>query len=179
MKKIFLIIITVIFLTACSMKETPTKAVEDYLGKYQNTDSSIDETTEKILTMDELDDEQQKTYKSLLQKQYQNLSYKILDEKIDKDNAEVEVEIEVLDYNSTNNKSMEYFKEHKDEFTDKDINLEDIKNIKEFIDYKLDELLKTEEKIKYNLTFNLTREDDKWKIDEVSQDDLLKIHGLY
>lgn len=179
MKKIFLVMITVFFLTACGMKETPTKAVEDYLRKYQDVDSSINENMEKILKMDELDEEQEKTYKSLLQKQYQNLSYKIIDEKKDGDNAEVEVEIEVLDYNNTNNKSMEYFKEHKDEFTDKDIDLEDLKNVKEFINYKLDELLKAQEKIKYTLTFNLTKENNEWKIEEISEDDLLKLHGLY
>ena len=47
-------------------------------------------------------------YKDLLEKQYQNLSYKIKDEEIEKDTATVVVEIEVLDYKTAINKVKEY-----------------------------------------------------------------------
>ena len=45
-----------------------------------------------------MNEEEKKEYKMLLEKQYQNLSYKIKNEEIVGNNATVEVEIEVLDY---------------------------------------------------------------------------------
>ena len=50
-------------------------------------------------------EEEKLEYKKLLEKQYQNLSYKIKKEIIAKDTATVDVEIEVLDYKNAINKS--------------------------------------------------------------------------
>ena len=49
----------------------------------------------------------------------------------------------------------------------------------EFIDYKIKELKNVTTKVKYDITFNLTKEDDKWVIDDLSDIDRQKIHGLY
>ena len=35
------------------------------------------------------------------------------------------------------------------------------------------------DKTKYTITFNLTKEDGKWKVEDLSDVDRQKIHGLY
>lgn len=101
MKKL-IILISIIFLTGCTdIMNTPSSKVEEFLGKYQTMDTSIvkelDDTIEELNASDNY----KKEYKSLLLKQYQNLSYKIKDEKIDNNTANVEVGIEVFDYYNT------------------------------------------------------------------------------
>ena len=97
MKKIIIIIIGILFITGCqSEKLTPTSIVEAYLSKYQNLDKSVLKDLEMSLEDEKnMTEEQKKEYKSLIEKQYQNLSYKIKDEEIVGNNATVEVEIEV------------------------------------------------------------------------------------
>ena len=48
-----------------------------------------------------------------------------------------------------------------------------------YIDYKLKELKSVSDTTTYTLTFYLTKEDGEWKIDDLSDLDLQKIHGLY
>jgi hypothetical protein len=149
-----------------------------------------------------MSEEQKSTYKELLEKQYQNLSYKINDEDISGDTATVDVEIEVYDYQTTITKARNYYLEHQEEFNKEEDNdnetdnsndnivsdtVEDIKEvtedtidkIKSYIDYKLKEMKTVTEKTKYDITFTLTKEDGVWVIDELSETDKLKLHGLY
>ena len=55
----------------------------------------------------------------------------------------------------------------------------------EFIDkntymkYKLEELKKTNNKIEYEITFNLIKKDGIWIMDNLTEIDRKKIHGLY
>ena len=213
MKKIFLVLLLSLFIfTGCGNKmNTPTARVEEFLGKYQKMDNEVLDQLKSIIDEDSsMSDEQKKEYQSLLEKQYQNLSYKIKDEKIEDDTATVDVEIEVYDYATSIRNSREYFREHRDEFentketideenpldndgnntTDKDENNADsdstndengslIDTLSEFIDYKIKELKNVTTKVKYDITFNLTKEDDKWVIDDLSDIDRQKIHGLY
>lgn len=180
MKKIILLLLSIILLTGCRTNmETPTSVVESYLKKYQDMDSSLEKNLEKIMDREKLEDEQKSKYKSTLEKQYQNLSYKIKNEDIEDDKATVDVEIEVLDYGNTNKKSLKYFQEHQDEFVKEKVDNDKIEELKEYIEYKIEELSKTDEKIKYSMTFNLTKEDDKWVIEDVEENDLLKFYGLY
>ena len=82
--------------------ETPTSKVEEFLGKYQRLDDDVTSQLDGVLADDKsMSDEQKEEYRAILEKQYQNLSYKIENEEIDGDNATVDVEIEVLDYATT------------------------------------------------------------------------------
>lgn len=199
MKKVLLIIpliLSVFMLSGCdSMMDTPTEAVKEYLGRYQNMDNSVSKELEDLMAKEEnLTEEQQKTYTELMEKQYQNLSYKIKDEKVDGDSATVDVEIEVLDYQSSVNKSKEYYKAHQSEFSEEadsddetDGLIEDAQEALEkamnksasFINYKLSQLKNVTDKTKYEITFDLKREDKEWVIEDLSEDDISKIHGLY
>ncbi len=207
MKKILIaFLLGIIILTGCNnTMNTPTSKVEDFLGKYQKLDKKVLTELEETLKKDDsMNEEQRKEYQILLEKQYQNLSYKIKNEEIEGDTATVDVEVEVLDYQTSINKSKEYYAEHKDEFKDgdkkdeednsnetvkekveeaaddvKDEAKDKIDNIASFIDYKIKELKTVNEKIKYDLTFNLTKENGEWVIDDLNDEDRQKLHGLY
>ena len=203
MKKIIVALFLGAFLlVGCdNTMNTPTSKVEEFLGKYQKLDKKVLTELDDVLKNEEsMSEDQRKEYKILLEKQYQNLSYKIKNEEIEGDSATVDVEIEVLDYQSSIKKSKEYYAEHKDEFKDdkkedsdnNDDNTlkdkaEDVKDevkdifddISSFIDYKIKELKNVNDKTKYDLTFNLTKKDGNWTIDDLTNEDRQKIHGLY
>ena len=176
--------------------ETPTTKVEEYLGKYQRLDDDVSTQLDQVLDDDNtMSDDQKDQYRSLMEKQYQNLSYKIENEEINGDSATVDVEIEVLDYATTIADAKEYYQEHKDEIekendqeqSDNDNVVEDavegteeaIEKSAAFIDYKLKELESVSDTTTYTITFHLTKEDGEWQIQNLSDLDLEKIHGLY
>lgn len=174
MKKIIIILILSIFIfLGCeNTRNTPTSKVENFLSRYQMIDSYILNELDSTLKRDSSMNKKQKTkYKKLMEKQYQNLSYKIEKEEIEENNATVDVEIEVLDYQTSINKAKKYFYQHPNEFKNKKSN--------DFVDYKIKELKKVTEKIKYDITFNLTKKNNIWLLDNISEIDYLKLHGLY
>ena len=187
LSKVLLSVLLVLFLVGCgNMSETPTKKVEDFLGKYQSMDSDVMAQLDKVISDDgSMSDKQKKEYRGILEKQYQNLSYKVKDENINGDNATVDVEIEVLDYATAQAKAKKYYEEHKDEFDDKDDNSlvegaeESIEKMASFIDYKIKQLQSVTDKTKYDITFNLKKENGKWKVQDLSDEDIQKLHGLY
>lgn len=168
---------------------TPTKKVEELLGKYQKMDSTVLAQLDSVISEDvNMSDEQKKEYRSLMEKQYQNLSYKVKNEEIKGDNATVDVEIEVFDYATSIAESRKYYSEHKDEFKEEEKDddtlgekvEEAIDKSSKYIDYKIKQLKNVTDKKKYDITFNLSKDDDGiWKLDDISDIDRQKIHGLY
>lgn len=188
------LVIFSLFIVGCGMKDvdSPTSVVEGFLGKYQSMDSSVLSQLDSIISNDtSMNDDQKKDYKALMERQYQNLSYKIKDEEIDGDVATVDVEVEVFDYASSINTSREYFKDHQDEFKSDDSwngDLENengevvggvVDNLASFIDFKIKELMDVTDKTKYDITFYLSKKDDKWILDDLNDSDREKIHGLF
>lgn len=163
MKKILILTILLsIFLFGCEKNmQTPTSKVEDFLSRYQRLDKDVLKELENMVDKDdEMTADEKKEYKSLLEKQYQNLAYKIKKEIISKDTATVDVEIEVLDYSTAISKSKK----------------ECDKNI---IDCKIKEMKLVNNKIKHDLTITLYKEDGNWIIESLNDDDVKKLHGLY
>ena len=156
-KKIILLGIVLFSLVACSMSNTPTSKVEDLLSKYQRLDNDIDTGIDNILNEQKLTDEHKARYRSLLEKQYKNLSYEIKDEKIDGKNATVTVEIiSDLTFDSTI-----YTKESYDE-------------------EKLSRLENTDSKVTYTIELTLTKDkEDKWKLDALTNEQIKKIQGMF
>lgn len=184
MKKIIIIIIGILFITGCqSEKLTPTSIVEAYLSKYQNLDKSVLKDLEMSLEDEKnITKEQKNEYKSLIEKQYQNLSYKIKNEEIVGNNATVEVEIEVLDYATSINNSKKYFLEHESEFlkeNEAQIKEDDLDKAKTYIDYKIEKLKEQKNKTKYQITFDLEKSREVWELRNLNEIDRQKIHGLY
>lgn len=201
MKKTLIILgATIIFLTGCGATlNTPTGAVEEFLGKYQNMDKEVLAQLDRVITSDNsMSDEQKKDYRDLMITQYKNLSYKIKNEDVVEEEAEVDVEIEVLDYASTINQSRTYYRNHTEEFEKKEENntnqdngndgiandigegiVEAIDNISSFIDYKIKNLKGVTNTTTYTMTFYLTKIDNEWVVEDISDVDIQKIHGLY
>lgn len=179
MKKIVIFILGAVLITGCSfgdMMNTPTKRVEEFLGKYQTVDSVVIKQLDDVISRnDTLDSEQKKDYKELFKKQYQNLMYKIKQETVDGSKAKVDVEIEVFDYNKTIREANLYLESHKEEFKGQDNSIDS----KKFMNYKIKKIKETKDKIKYTLNFTLTKKDKKWTMDDITEIMRQKIHGMY
>ena len=79
MKKILLGLSFILLLVAgcANTMNTPTKKVEELLGKYQKMDTAVLTQLDNVIAEDTtMTDEQKKEYRSLMEKQYQNLSWK-------------------------------------------------------------------------------------------------------
>lgn len=178
MKKIAIFLMGLFLLTGCtSLMNTPTDKVEEYLDKYKTTAKDVlDQLEDVVEEAGNMKDEHKEKYKELMKKQYQNLSYKIKDETIDGDKATVEAEIEVYDYKKSTDESDRYLTEHNDEFLGEDKNVDNDK----FMEFKLNALDKVKDKVTYTINFTLTKDSDgNWKLDDISDSDRLKLHGLY
>lgn len=175
---------------------TPTNKVEEFLGKYQSMDEDVLVQLDQVIAKDDtMNDDQKDKYKSLMEKQYQNLSYKIENEDLEGDSATVDVEIEVLDYATTVSKAQEYYNDHKDEIEEKykekkedndnvvedavDDTLQAAEESAAYINYKLEELETANDTVTYTITFYLTKEDGSWVLQDISDLDRKKLHGLY
>ena len=181
MKKIIISLLVLLLFTGCGKNmDTPTSKVEEALSKYQNLDNSVDYDLNRIIDREgSLEDDDKKTYRTALERQFQNMSYKIKNEEIDGDTATVEVEVEVLDYKTSNENSKKYFTEHPQDFIDEDIVDGKVEEIAEFITYKISELMKVEDKTKYDITFTLRKDNDEWVIDDIDDETLEKLLGIY
>ncbi|MBR1936208.1 MAG: hypothetical protein IJ842_00795 [Bacilli bacterium] len=164
MKKITLVIIALLLLIGCkNTNNTPTSKVEEFFSSYQTLNKDVLNDLDNIVSKDKtMSKEEKEEYKVLLEKQYQNLSYKIKNEEIIKNKAIVDTEIEVLDYYTT----IEKVKREN-------------KNEKTYQKEKLDALKQVNTKTKYNITFTLIKEDNNWKLDSLDKNIIKKIHGLY
>ena len=182
--KILLMVISLSLIVGCgNMMNTPTKKVEEFLSKYQTLDKDVIDQLDNVIDESEsFTDEQREKYHDLMKNQYKNLSYKIKDETEDGDTATVVAEIEVLDYGKAISDADTYLANHRDEFlstTNTDTTVENaIDNVK-FLTYKIKEMTKVKEKVTYTINFNLTKVDGKWKLNDISDMDRLKLHGLY
>lgn len=180
MKKIWILLFVPFLLLGCSIGEdmtnTPTKQVEAMLSKYQTLDEAVLRNLDNVVAEEEtFNTKQRDKYKEIMKKHYQDLIYEIKDERIDGDDATVEVEIEVRDYTKALKDAEEYRKEHESEFYDDDNKFD--RSL--YIDYKLKQLEKSKEKVTYTLELDLTKKDGKWLLNNLSKTDKEKIHGIY
>lgn len=164
-KKLLLFAIPIFFLVGCSMANTPTSKVEDLFTKYQTLDTDIDTGIDDILNEQNLSTTQKDRYRSILEKQYKNLTYQIKEEIVDGDTATVVAEIEVTDLKKSINDlvfdSAIYTKETYDE-------------------EKLNRLEEAKDKVKYTLELTLTKDSDgEWKLDALTNEQIKKIQGMY
>lgn len=177
MKKYIIAFFIILLFTGCKndLMNTPTKKVETLFNNYITLNEDVlDDLDEILLSETVMNTNQKEKYRDILKHQYQNLSYSIKDETIDGDNATVEVEIEVYNYAKVINEAIEYLNNNPLEFK-----LNDETDISKFNDYKLEKLEDTKEKVKYTLNLTLSKIDDKWVLDDLTDIEISKIHGLY
>ena len=181
MKKIFLSIISIgiilLSTSGCdSVLNTPTKRVEEFLNDYQTTNNTVLTQLDNTLENDaNLNENQKKEYRDIMKKQYENLVYVIKDETVNGDKSTVKVEIEVYDYNKAIKEADSYVTLNQAEFLDEEGAVDDSK----FTDYKLKRMDEVTERVKYTIDFKLTKEEKSWKLDDITEIDRQKIHGIY
>lgn len=199
MKKVFLALF-VILLSACTLgaATTPKQKVSEFLDKYKNENSDIIEDLVNTIKNDIKVADHQERYKTLMTKQYKNMKYEIKDEIIEDNNAVVEAEITVYDYGSAIKKANEYLNSHPDEFKkeEKTTAKEDTVTTNEksdetdnitatdydedkFMEYKISEMEKVTDTVKYTIEFTLTKVNGEWQLDQLSNSDIEKLHGIY
>lgn len=177
MKKL-LLILAVFLLVGCEkdMNNTPTKRVEVFLSNYQSLSEEVQaKIASDVDEMPNLTEEEKKSYTDLWKKHYQNLTYEVKDEKIDGDDAIVTVEIEVTDYSKIIANANQRLTDNPEEFQDEIGNYLPSK----FNDYKLEAMKGTSDKVKYTLELNVKKIEKKWVLQDLSEDEYLKLSGMY
>ena len=102
------------------------------------------------------------------------MKYDIKDEKIDGVNATVTAQITVYDYYNAEKEANDYLNDHQDEFKKNDVYDKSL-----FTDYKLKKLKDVNKTVDYTIDFQLTKVDGKWEVNDLSNEQLEKIHGVY
>ncbi len=174
MKKFIAIVIILFGLTGC-LNSTPKSAVESYLKKYKSLDSEVLRDLEDIIDEENLTDDQEEVYRSIMKKQYQDLDYEIIEEEYDNDISYVTVKVTVYDLYTVQNDASVYLTNNPDKFNDEN----GAYDVSKFIDYKLDVMKNTTGRITYTIVFTVSKEDDKYTISQPTESDLDKIHGVY
>ena len=174
MKKVLYFLVAIVLLTGCSctanMGNTPTKKVEEYLNKYQTNDDDVVSDLDEVLTNDTtLTADERNEYSDFMKAHYRDMQYEIKDETIDGDTATVDAEVTVRNYADAVNEANDYRLNNPDKFDDDNT----------FASYRLGKLKEVTNTETYTITFHLTKENDEWKIDDLSDDDLRKLSGLY
>lgn len=176
MKKLGLILITLIAAVGCACTMTKASdAVKEYLGKYNNHDSEVLVELDELVKEENLTDEQTESYKELMKKQYTDMKYEIVDETYNGDEAIVTTKITVYDLYKAQTEAENYKEEHKEEFQDDNAVYDAMK----FLEYKIEQMTKTDKTVEYTIDFKVIKENGKWVVDNVSTEDLEKIHGIY
>ncbi len=170
MKKVLYLFICILFMAGCGMGNTPTKKVEVFLNKYQMNDTDVIKDLDNTLMSDStLTESERQEYREFMKKHYQDLKYKIKDEKIDGKKATVEVAVTVRNYADAVNEANEYKVKNADKFN----------TTNTFASYRLKKLKDVTKEETYTIYFHLRKEGSQWKLDELSDTDESKINGLY
>ena len=199
MKK-FILPLLVILLSACTIggAMTPRQKVSEFLDKYKNQDQNILSQLDDVINNEYSNSDHRSRYKTLMTNQYKNLEYEIKDEIVEDNNAVVEVEVTVYDYASAIRNANEYLNSNQGEFmtsptieitdandeTSKDTNntnntVTSTYDQDKFIDYKLTQMENVTNTVTYTIQFTLTKVNNEWQMDALSNADMEKIHGIY
>ena len=177
MKKWIILFCSLFLVTGCDdLTNTPKKQAETFFNNYQILSKEVLEDLDDVVKEEvNFNTEQRDKYRNLMKKHYQALTYEIKDSEENGDRAVVTAEIEVYDYSKIIQENRSYLENNRNEFLDEDGDLDYIK----YNDYRLEQLSKVKDKVKYTISLNLTKKDKKWILDEVEEATLDKIHGMY
>jgi len=174
MKKILSLLLLLLLLTGCGGNNA-RNAVDSYLKKYRNLSSEVLVDLENTLIKENLTNDQQEKYRDVLKKQYKDLTYEIMEEEYDNEASYVTVKISVYDLYKAQSDASVYLANNPDEFNDDN----GIYDNSKYTDYKLDRMKDMTEKVDYTITFTVTKENDKYVVEQPTEIDLQKIHGIY
>ena len=163
MKKITAILVIILLLVGCG-KKTARDKVTMFLDQYKTLSASVIGELEKNLSEEEWSDEQKDKYRMVIKRQYKDLEYEILNERYNGNLTFIEVKVTVYDY-------------YKASIDDEYYNIE---NDISYLDYKLDRMQNINDRISYNIIFNVEKdENNEYQIIDLSNTDIEKIHGIY
>lgn len=178
MKKIILsilLILSLFIVSGCGMEKTARDVAIEYLDMYRNKDKIIMNELDEFVDNEDLTDNQKQKYKEVLEREYATLMYKVVDERYDGDVAFITMEITVVDLFKAQEKAAEYFNDNPTVFND-----EDGEYSKElYTDYKLDMMSKETDTVTYTIDIKLEKDGEDWKVVQLSNESLEKIHGIY
>lgn len=175
-KKIGIYLILLLIISGCALtSEKASDAVKEYLSKYNQKNDAILVQLDALIEEENLSEKQSKTYKEIMEKQYEDLKYKIEEEAYDGDEATIVTKITVYDLYKAQKEAENYKMSHSEEF----LNENKVYDASKFLDYKLEKMKKNTEKIEYTINFKVVKKEGKWIIEKVETEDLEKIHGIY
>ena len=178
MKKILLIVCAVLLFTGCSCSlndNSPEEAVNTFFEKYRSKDDNIITQLLDTIKNEELSDDDKDRYQKLMEKQYDSFSYVIKDIEEKKDSATATVELTVLNYRSAVLKAEEELNKTPEKFNDDKGNFSKEK----YTSYKIDKMEEVTETTTHTIELNLTKKNGIWKVEQLTNDDISKLHGLY
>lgn len=175
-KSIYILIIILVISTlfGCINNLTPKKRAEEFFNMYIENNKDVMLELDNFIQKQELNNNQKDLYKSIIRNNYTNLKYKILSEKISDKKAVVTANIKVKDLYTIEKDTIKYLGENPADFyTDGKFNQN------KFINYKLEEMKKRTDEVKYNVRLNMIKKSNVWFIKELDDKTLQKIHGTY
>lgn len=177
MKKVCaLLVISLLLVTGCTLLgSAPKDEAAKFFNSYKNNNETVVKELDDYLNTQNLDEDTLKDYRELYLKQYSNLKYDIKDQKINGDTALVEVQITVFDYYKTDKLAGDYFTANQADFVGDDGDIDFTK----YFAYKIRKLLDTTDTVDYTLTLNLKKVNDKWEVEPLTNEELMKLHGTY
>ncbi len=168
MKKIVLIVVTLLFLVGCR-SDLPSDVVKNYFSLYKNQNEKILAELDELIKNEELTEEQGKIYKEIMMKQYKDLNFDVTAETYNGDEAIITANIEVYDLYKSQKEAENYRNMHREEF----------KDYSDYLNYKLDKMKKNTYKTNYTIHFKVIRKEKEWILENIPTEDLEKIHGIY
>ncbi len=170
--KYLILFIFLFTISGCNLINYPINITEEFLKQYQNLDKNVvkqlDDNTYK------LSNDNYKVFKEVILRLYKDLEYEVVEYEINEEDALVVVKVNVYDLKKAKTNAYEYYIRNEEEFYTNNVFDEE-----KYIYYELSEMFKTKEKVIETLNIKLTKENGIWKVNTLSEKDILKLHGLY
>lgn len=178
MKKLLVIICGILLFTGCSCSlndHSPEQAVDTFFEKYRAKDDNIITQLMDTIDNEDLTDDSKKQYQKLMEKQYDQFAYVIKDVNEEESAATVTVELTVLNYRSATLKAEEALNNEPEQFNDEEGKFSEAK----YMDYKIKKMNEVTDTTTHEIELSLTKEAGMWMVEQLSSDDIAKLHGLY
>ena len=178
MKKVILsilILMCMFLVCGCGMEMSARDVAIEYLELYRNKDKVVMDELDEFVENENLTDDQKEKYKDILEREYGTLMYTVVDEQYEGNVAFITMEITVIDLYKSQEESAKYFNDNPTEFNDEDGEYD--KDL--YTDYKLDMMSKETDTVTYTIDIKVEKDGDDWKVVQLSNESLEKIHGIY
>lgn len=178
MKKLLVILCAILLFTGCSCSmndDSPEEAVNTFFEKYRAKDEDVMSQLIDTIANEDLEDKMKSDYQELMEKQYDQFAYVVKDVSESDNEATATVELTVLNYKKAITATEDALKNEPSKFNDEAGNFSKEK----YMNYKMVEMAKVTDTITHTIELHLTKENGMWKVNQLSDEDIMKLHGLY